>query len=99
MKFYYKDGTSSKRNYFKTLHRIGGPAVELANGHKEWWVNGKRHRIDGPAVEYANRDKYWYVEGVSYSKEAFDKLIVEVKQLPKALKLIDSREWVRNFKP
>ena len=26
-------------------HRRGGlPAVEWANGSKEWWVNGKRHR-------------------------------------------------------
>lgn len=23
------------------LHRVGGPAVERANGAKEWWVNGQ----------------------------------------------------------
>ena len=34
------------------LHRADGPAVEWANGTKEWWLNGKRHRADGPAVEH-----------------------------------------------
>jgi hypothetical protein len=33
------------------------------NGHKEWWLNGKRHREDGPAMEFANGDKIWYLHG------------------------------------
>ena len=49
----------NEKNY---LHRLDGPAVEYANGTKEWWVEGKRHRLDGPAVEYANGSKEWYVE-------------------------------------
>jgi hypothetical protein len=43
------------------LHRTDGPAIEWANGTKEWWLNGKRHRIDGPAVEYADGTKLWYL--------------------------------------
>lgn len=35
-------------------HRTGGPAIEMQNGDKFWWVNGKLHRTDGPAVEWHN---------------------------------------------
>ena len=39
---------------------VGRPAVERANGDKEWWVNGQQHRECGrPAVELANGDKEW----------------------------------------
>jgi hypothetical protein len=64
-KFYYKDGTttSSKINESKVLHRVGGPAVERADGTKVWFVYDKMHRVDGPAIEYANGDKNWYVDG------------------------------------
>ena len=24
------------------LHRENGPAIEYSDGHKEWWINGKR---------------------------------------------------------
>ena len=41
------------------LHRVDGPAVELANGDKHWYLNGKLHREDGPAIEYANGSKSW----------------------------------------
>ena len=59
-----------KKNGFGTfhylegkLHRTDGPAIEYADGHKEWYINGKRHREDGPAVEYFNGDKLWYING------------------------------------
>jgi len=45
------------------LHRTDGPAVELANGNKSWWVYGQHHRTDGPAVEFANGDKEWWIYG------------------------------------
>lgn len=45
------------------LHRLDGPAIEMTNGYKAWWVDGKRHRLDGPAVEGADGDKVWYVDG------------------------------------
>ena len=46
------------------LHRDGGPAVEYANGRKEWWQNGKRHRTDGPAVERFDGYCEWWFNGV-----------------------------------
>ncbi len=47
-------------------HRIDGPAVEYANGDKEWYQNGQLHRIDGPAVEGANGHKAWYQNGLCH---------------------------------
>jgi hypothetical protein len=59
------------RNYneFGDLHREDGPAVELENGYKAWFVNGTRHRLDGPAVERPDDQfqifaiKEWWVNG------------------------------------
>jgi hypothetical protein len=31
-------------------HRVGGPAIEYADGYEEWRVDGQLHREDGPAV-------------------------------------------------
>lgn len=56
--FYYKDPEMTIR------HRTDGPAIEYANGYREWWVNGKRHRLDGPAYEHAKGDKVWFINGV-----------------------------------
>ena len=57
-----KDKTTRWYNDKEQLHRLDGPAVEHANGHKAWWVEGKLHRLDGPAVEFANGGKEWWVE-------------------------------------
>ena len=45
-------------------HRDGDlPAIEYADGYKEWWINGDCYRENGlPAIEYANGDKAWYDE-------------------------------------
>ena len=43
------------------LHRVDGPAMEVANGSKLWYLNGNLHRVDGPAVEYANGAKHWFL--------------------------------------
>jgi hypothetical protein len=53
-KRYYKDDL---------LHREDGPALELSNGYKSWFINGKRHRADGPAIEWTNGDKEWFLDG------------------------------------
>ena len=47
------------------LHRDGGlPAVEYADGYKEYWVNGLRHRDGGlPAVEYPDGSRWYYFNG------------------------------------
>jgi len=50
-------------------HREDGPAVEWPNGHKVWYVNGKRHREDGPAIEHANGGKYWYQNDVLHRED------------------------------
>ena len=44
-------------------HRSDGPAIELEDGTKLWWVDDKRHRLDGPAIEGADGKKAWLVDG------------------------------------
>jgi len=45
------------------LHRLDGPAVEMMDGFKAWFVNGKLHRQGGPAVVMVDGTKAWYVNG------------------------------------
>ena len=69
------------------LHRTDGPAVEWANGRKEWYTNGKRHRTDGPAVEWADGTKAWWVNGERHRTDG------------PAVELADgSKEWFINYK-
>ena len=56
-------GTKVWRNKNNLCHRENGPAIELANGRKEWWINGNLHREDGPAIELANGRKEWWING------------------------------------
>ena len=56
--YYYKDPRLTIR------HREDGPAVEWADGDKEWFVNGNRHRLDGPAVVYTSGYQLWYVDDI-----------------------------------
>jgi hypothetical protein len=51
---WYKPGT-------RVLHRLDGPAHELADGGKAWYVDGKLHRLDGPAYEGADGSREWHV--------------------------------------
>lgn len=55
--FYYKDIEGIIK------HREDGPAVEWADGNKEWWIDGKRHREDGPAVVSPNGYEAWCKNG------------------------------------
>ena len=55
----------------KVLHRVDGPAVESANGHKEWCQNGQLHRTDGPAIEWRDGDKRWYINGKQMTEAEF----------------------------
>ena len=41
----------------------------MANGKKNWYLNGKLHREDGPAVEYANGTKRWYLNGERHRED------------------------------
>ncbi len=50
-------------------HREDGPAIEYADGDKEWFLNGKLHREDGPAIEGANGNKSWYLNGEHHRED------------------------------
>ena len=56
----YISGTKIWRDSGWTRHRLDGPAVEITNGDRFWYVNGKQHRLDGPAAEYADGSKEWW---------------------------------------
>jgi hypothetical protein len=58
----YEDRTEW-RNEAGELHREDGPAIELASGYKEWWVNGALHREDAPAIEVNDGYKARYLNG------------------------------------
>ena len=59
------------------MHREGGPAIEKANGTKEWLFNGYLDREDGPAVEYADGRKAWYLNGIKVEEKDVTKPMVE----------------------
>jgi hypothetical protein len=61
-------------------HRADGPAIEYADGGKEWYVNGKLHREDGPAIEYADGGKEWWLNGKNLTQEQF---LARTKRKPK----------------
>ena len=67
-KLYYKDREMT------IAHRLDGPAVEGADGSKEWCVDGKLHRLDGPALEYAHGGKAWWVDDNKLSEKRFNAL-------------------------
>jgi len=58
----WSDGSSTYWLQNKMPSRRGGPAVECADGRKEYWLNGKRHNLNGPAKSTVERDDY-YVDG------------------------------------
>jgi len=61
------------------LHRVDGPAFELANGDKEWWLNDKLHRVDGPAMECVDGNKLYFINGEKVTKEAQEVLYAMYK--------------------
>jgi len=70
MKVIYKVEVDENGNTFwynqqDQRHREGGlPAIEYADGAKQWLVNGKLHREGGlPAIEFADGGKEWMVNG------------------------------------
>ena len=58
------------------MHREDGPALECADGTKQWWRNGKLHREDCPAVERADGTNQWYLNGNKYTFLDFAREIV-----------------------
>ncbi len=63
------------------LHREDGPAIELSDGRREWFINGTLHRVDGPAVIYWHGFKEWYLNGRYFSTKErwFDALSEDQK--------------------
>ena len=57
------DGTIRYFNEHGQLHREDGPAIDHADGTREWYVDGKIHRTDGPAIERASGTRSWWVNG------------------------------------
>ena len=67
LKYHVKVDQNGTRRYYNSagrLHRTDGPAVEHANGTKEWCQNGCLHREDGPAVVCENGRREWFLNGV-----------------------------------
>ena len=58
-----EDGTITYRNAEGERHNPNGPAVILADGEKEHYINGKLHNENGPAIVCANGDKFYYING------------------------------------
>ena len=66
------DGTKRWYNEDGLYHRLDGPAIELLNGTKRWYLNGKQHRLDGPAVEHYDGWYEWWANGCPISFDIKD---------------------------
>lgn len=79
------------------FHREDGPAIEYQDMDKYWFYEDKLHRLDGPAqsAEFGN---LWHIDDEEYSKEEFDRILEEVRNMSLTLRLTDPRWWVREFK-
>jgi hypothetical protein len=75
------------------LHREDGPALELTDGRKEWFIKGKRHRGDGPALILADGRIFWYLNNICFDKkeEWFEALTEEQKE-----KVLYSEYFIRD---
>ena len=68
-------GNRYYRNAARQPHRIGGPAIELTDGTKFWYQNGRLHREDGPAIEWPSGAKSWYINDKLLSEARFNQLV------------------------
>ena len=68
-------GNRFYRNAASQPHRIGGPAIELTDGSKFWYQNGRLHREDGPAIELPSGAKSWYINDKLLSEDRFNQLV------------------------
>lgn len=70
------NGTKEWRDASGQRHRTDGPALEYADGYKEWWIKGQVHRTDGPAVEYADDYGEWYLEGENLTETEHRRIVI-----------------------
>ena len=76
----FRSVTENGNIYYKNekgdFHREDGPAIELSDGTKEWYINGERHREDGPAYEKPNGTitKVWFINGLIHREDGPSKI-------------------------
>ena len=68
-------GNRYYRNAASQPHRTDGPAIELADGTKFWYQNGKLHREDGPAIIFEDGDRRWCINGVQLTEAEFNQRV------------------------
>ena len=86
IEIYYSHGNKYYCDKNGLAHREDGPAIEWADGSKEWYINGLNHRTDGPAAIFSNGAKYWYINGVQLTEEEFRHSTNRTCKLPNYLK-------------
>jgi hypothetical protein len=60
-------------------HREDGPAFELIDGYKAWYIDGEKHREDGPAIEYSDGGEMWYLNDINYTEQEYKYKIRSIK--------------------
>jgi len=75
----YDNGTKEWRLPNGLLHREDGPAFELIDGYKAWYIDGEKHREDGPAIEYSDGGKMWYLNDINYTEQEYKYKIRSIK--------------------
>jgi hypothetical protein len=58
-----ESGNKIYKNTEYVLHREDGPAIELTDGTKKWYINGELHRKDGAAIEWSDGVREYWVDG------------------------------------
>lgn len=72
-------GTVRYYNALGNLHRVHGPAVERADGRRDWYQNGQRHRLDGPAVEWPDGTCTWFIDGKALTEAEWQQVVASVE--------------------
>jgi hypothetical protein len=75
----YDNGTKEWRLPNGLLHREDGPAFELIDGYKAWYIDGEKHREDGPAIEYSDGGEMWYLNDINYTEQEYKYKIRSIK--------------------
>jgi hypothetical protein len=75
----YDNGTKEWRLPNGLLHREDGPAFELIDGYKAWYIDGEKHREDGPAIEYSDCGEMWYLNDINYTEQEYKYKIRSIK--------------------
>ena len=55
--------------------------MKYYNGHKAWYINGKRHREDGPAIQNTGGYKDWYINDKNYTEKEYKLEIERIRKI------------------